>query len=236
MSMTYIKLFIDYLDAIEPLGDAERGRLFTSLLEYAKSGEAPHLSGNERFIFPMIRAQIDRDRAAFDEDSRRISEARREAGRKGGLAKAGKLGNRKQNVSNLAKEKDEYKDKDKDKDKDKHKAKDKDNDKDDRSPLPPVPGVSPKLQAAFDDWLAYKRERREDYKPMGLKALETQVLNNAANYGEAAVVELIRECMANGWRGIIWDRLRERKGGGQRGNGFQTSNPFLEMLEEERGR
>ena len=222
MSMTYIKLFIDYLDAIEPLGDAERGRLFTSLLEYAKSGEDPHLSGNERFIFPMIRAQIDRDRAAFDEDSRRISEARREAGRKGGLAKAGKLGNRKQNVPNLAKEKDEYKDKDKD--------------KDDRSPLPPLHGVSPKLQAAFDDWLAYKRERREDYKPMGLKALETQVLNNAANYGEAAVVELIRECMANGWRGIIWDRLRERKGGGQRGNGFQTSNPFLEMLEEERGR
>lgn len=224
MSMTYIKLFIDYLDAIEPLGDAERGRLFTSLLEYAKSGEAPHLSGNERFIFPMIRAQIDRDRAAFDEDSRRISEARREAGRKGGLAKAGKLGNRKQNVANLAKEKDEDKDKDKDKD------------KDDRSPLPPLQGVSPKLQAAFDDWLAYKRERREDYKPMGLKALETQVQNNAATYGETAVVDLIRECMANGWRGIIWDRLRERKGGGQRYNGFQTSNPFLEMLEEERGR
>lgn len=23
--MTYIKLFVDYLDAIEPLGDAERG-------------------------------------------------------------------------------------------------------------------------------------------------------------------------------------------------------------------
>lgn len=218
MSMTYIKLFIDYLDAIEPLGDAERGRLFTSLLEYAKSGEAPHLSGNERFIFPMIRAQIDRDRAAFDEDSRRISEARREAGRKGGLAKAGK---RKQNVANVAEEKD--------------KDKDKEEDKDNITPLPPLQGVSPKLQAAFDDWLAYKRERRESYKPMGLKALETQVLNNVKTYGEQAVADLIRECMANGWRGIIWDRLRERKGVGQRDNGFQTSNPFLEMLEEERG-
>lgn len=219
MSMTYIKLFIDYLDAIEPLGDAERGRLFTSLLEYAKSGEAPQLSGNERFIFPMIRAQIDRDRAAFDAESQRISEARREAGKKGGLAKAGKRGKRKQNVANVAEEKD----------------KDKEEDKDNISPLPPLQGVSPKLQAAFDDWLAYKRERREPYKPMGLKALETQVLNNAKTYGDQAVADLIRECMANGWRGIIWDRLRERKGGGQRDNGFQTSNPFLEMLEEERG-
>lgn len=222
MSMTYIKLFIDYLDAIEPLGDAERGRLFTSLLEYAKSGEAPQLSGNERFIFPMIRAQIDRDRAAFDAESQRISEARREAGRKGGLAKAGKRGKCKQNVANVAEEKD--------------KDKDKEEDKDNITPLPPLQGVSPKLQAAFDDWLAYKRERREPYKPMGLKALETQVLNNAKTYGEQAVADLIRECMANGWRGIIWERLRFGTGGGQRGNGFHTSNPFLEMLEEERGR
>lgn len=59
--ITYIKVFVDYLDAIEPLGDAERGRLFTSLLTYARSGEVPQLNGNERFLFPMMRAQIDRD-------------------------------------------------------------------------------------------------------------------------------------------------------------------------------
>ena len=35
--ITYIKVFVDYLDAIEPLDDAERGRLFTSLLEYARA-------------------------------------------------------------------------------------------------------------------------------------------------------------------------------------------------------
>lgn len=63
--MTYIKLFIDYLDAIEPLGDAERGRLFTSLLVYARTGEATQLGGNERFLFPMMRAQIDRDKPKY---------------------------------------------------------------------------------------------------------------------------------------------------------------------------
>ena len=73
--VTYIKLFVDYLDAIEPLGDAERGRLFTSLLTYARTGEVPQLGGNERFLFPMMRAQIDRDVLSKDE----LSQKRREA-------------------------------------------------------------------------------------------------------------------------------------------------------------
>ena len=73
--ITYIKVFVDYLDAIEPLGDAERGKLFTSLLTYARSGEVPQLNGNERFLFPMMRAQIDRDVLSKDE----LSQKRRDA-------------------------------------------------------------------------------------------------------------------------------------------------------------
>ena len=73
--VTYIKVFVDYLDAIEPLGDAERGRLFTSLLTYARTGEVPQLGGNERFLFPMMRTQIDRDVLSKDE----LSQKRREA-------------------------------------------------------------------------------------------------------------------------------------------------------------
>lgn len=100
--------------------------------------------------------------------------------------------------------------------------------------VPRLEGVSPQLEAAFADWLQYKHERREDYKPTGLKALQTQIINNAARYGEQAVIDLIRECMGNNWRGIIFDKLDERRGGSRRNqdNGFQTSNPFLEMLHE----
>ena len=75
--IVYIKVFVDYLDAIEPLGDAERGRLFTSLLTYARTGEAPQLGGNERFLFPMMKAQIDRDTLSKEELSAKRSEARR---------------------------------------------------------------------------------------------------------------------------------------------------------------
>ncbi|UVM99494.1 MAG: putative replisome organizer protein [Bacteriophage sp.] len=112
--MTYIKLFIDYLDAIEPLGDAERGRLFTSLLVYARTGEAPQLGGNERFLFPMMRAQIDRDNSAMDS----LSDARSEAGRKGAEAKQANAKFAKQNkqmpdlLSKTSKDKDKDKDKD----------------------------------------------------------------------------------------------------------------------------
>lgn len=84
--MAYIRVCVDHLDAIELLGDAEKGRLFTALLAYARTGEVPQLGGNERFIFPMIRAQIDRDRVAAND----LSEARSRAGKKGAEAKQAK--------------------------------------------------------------------------------------------------------------------------------------------------
>ena len=142
--MTYIKLFVDYLDAIEPLGDAERGRLFTSLLEYARTGEAPQLGGNERFLFPMMRAQIDRDNAAMTG----LSEARSKAGKIGAEAKQANAGFAKQNkqMPNLPSKSSYDKDKDKDKDESIMRA---------RRFTPPT----------LDDVLAYVRERGSDVDP-----------------------------------------------------------------------
>ena len=56
----YIPFFLDDLDALELLGDAERGRLLTALLEYGRLGASEKCSGNERFIYPMFRGRIDR--------------------------------------------------------------------------------------------------------------------------------------------------------------------------------
>ena len=124
--VTYIKLFVDYLDAVEPLDDAERGRLFTALLQYAQSGQAPALAGNERFLFPMMRAQMDRDAAAYQD----VCEKRAENGRKGGRPPKNqpKENQKKQEVlqkaSAFSKTQDEDEDKDQDKDNDKDKDKD----------------------------------------------------------------------------------------------------------------
>ena len=67
------------------------------------------------------------------------------------------------------------------------------------------------LRAAAEDWLEYKRERREGYKPQGLKALIGEIRNNAERYGSEAVAAVIRESMSNGYKGIVFDRLGKAK-------------------------
>lgn len=189
MNVTYIKVFVDWLDAIEPLGYAERGRLFTSLLEYARTGAVPQLNGNERFIFPMMRAQVARDIAQMEATSEN----------RGKRKKANEYLSNLSDKSNLSGKRTQ------DKDKEKDKEEDKDN-------TPPTPSFGSELQSAIDAWLQYKAERKEAYKPQGLKAMISEIRNNAAEYGEEAVAALIRECMASNWQGIIFDRLKNKKG------------------------
>lgn len=65
--LTYIKLFYDFAETVEPLSDEEVGRLIRGLLSYARTGEAPQFSGNERFLYPGLRLQVDRDKASYEE-------------------------------------------------------------------------------------------------------------------------------------------------------------------------
>ena len=58
--------------------------------------------------------------------------------------------------------------------------------------------------------MQYKQERKEQYKETGLKSLLKQIQNKACTYGETAVCNLIDDCMANNWKGIIWDRLNQQ--------------------------
>ena len=74
MAVEYFCAYHSYLDALEPLTDAERGRLFVACLKYSKSGEVEHLSGNERFVFPVFRGQIDRDNAKYASKCKKQSE------------------------------------------------------------------------------------------------------------------------------------------------------------------
>ena len=71
--------------------------------------------------------------------------------------------------------------------------------------------ISETLQAKLTEWLTYKTERKESYKEQGLKALLRKVENNALEYGDKAICDLIDECMANGWKGIIFDKLKKKE-------------------------
>ncbi len=67
---------------------------------------------------------------------------------------------------------------------------------------------SEEMRAKIDEWLEYKKERRESYKSTGLTALLRKISQKSGEYGENPVMALMDECMANGWRGIIWDKLK----------------------------
>lgn len=78
--------------------------------------------------------------------------------------------------------------------------------------------VSEKLK----EWLTYKTERKEPYKEQGMKSFLRQVENKTLEYGEQAICGLIDECMSSGWKGIIYDRLEQKK---TKSVNYQSSKP-----------
>lgn len=198
MARDYICLYHSYLDAIQALGDAERGRLLTAMLEYSITGAAPQLGGNERYIFPLIKAQIDRDRDRYNSKCAQNAESARKRTQ----------ANASERYQTQANGSEGSQDKGKGKGKGKGEGKDKDDSPDgENAPELENCGFSPALRAAIEDWLAYKRERREAYKPTGLKALLTQISSAASAHGDAAVIGVIRQSMGSGYKGITLDRL-----------------------------
>lgn len=205
MANCYVKAYFDWIEQTAALSDAEKGRLFIAVLEYARSGLEPNLDGRESILFPVFRVTIDRDA------KRAVASA--ENGKTGGRPKTKKnltepnFGE--ENLTRLTEDR-------------RQKTKDRRQKTEELSPplYPPAGGgFSPKLQEAVDSWMRYKAEKRQPYKPTGQRALMAEIKHNAEIYGDDAVAELIRKCMSANWQGIIFDRLKKEqgaKGGGDK--------------------
>ena len=184
---------------------ADRCDAYDAICGYALTGELPNLDSiaeSAAIVFDLSKPNLYASR------------------RKAESGKAG--GKRKQTESKPEanrKQEETVREKEKEKEKELEKA------KESYSPPTPSPGETgfgKELQSALDEWLAYKRERREPYRQTGLQSLVFEIRNNAARYGETAVAELIRYCMACNWRGIIFDRLK--KSGGKEKPTAQSMN------------
>lgn len=78
--MKYLKVWVDFLPVLSTLNDAEVGRLFIAMLNYAATGEEPaEFQGNERFLWAVAKRDID---VAAERD-----EKFRQNGMKGGRPK-----------------------------------------------------------------------------------------------------------------------------------------------------
>lgn len=116
--------------------------------------------------------------------------------------------NSKTNVRQADKEEDKERDKE---DKKKKKKSVKETTLDIFNRLIPDYILSDNLQAKMIEWITYKTERKEEYQEQGLKTLLRRIENNYLEYGEQAVCDLIDESMSNGWKGIIFDKLQQKK-------------------------
>ena len=192
----YVKLWLSYRSYFEAYSAAEVGRLVLAAMDYRESGAEPEFSGSERFIWPAIRRDIDESVAA----QKAISASRSEAGKQGGRPESEKANaftesNEKQKKQMLSEEsKKSYGQRKRTKEKDMDSI---------LSPLPPT------LRESVEKWVAYKGERREEYKPVGLQSLVTQITKAAEEYGEEAMIDVITRSMAANYKGIVFDWLKE---------------------------
>lgn len=81
MSREYFCAYHSYIESMEQLTDEERGRLFTACLLYSKTGKVPQLIGNERFVFPAMKSQIERDIKNYEAFIKKQSENGKKGGR-----------------------------------------------------------------------------------------------------------------------------------------------------------
>lgn len=104
----------------------------------------------------------------------------------------------------------------------KDKLKDKGNKKASPSVEPPFTG---KMLDKVNEWLQYKQERRQSYKPTGLAALYKQLQNEAEKHGENFVISVIDKSIVNNWQGLFFD--------GSKATETQTDDYFLRVAKGE---
>lgn len=202
MAMKYLKVYYDWNRQMSALSDAEKGRLFTALIEYSATGSTENLSGREELLFPVFQSQIDRDKGTY--------QTAVDNGKRGGRPQkpdATRANLKKPKITGINQDKEEEEDKDKDKDKEE--------DKD----VGVIGGGKPPrfTPPSLSDVKAYCAE-------IGNTVDAAKFVDYYASNGWKVGNHAMKD-----WRAAV--RNWQRRDDGQR-NGFKTSNPFLEMYEE----
>ena len=220
-------LYTQINEVLKELKDEEKGQLFQAIMDYETTGEIPDdLSPIVKVAFIPIRQDLDANNKKYDD----IKQARSEAGKKAAEARAQQTStnvNKAQQTSTNVNN-------------DQHNVNVNVNDNDYIKEKPTKVGkeksdpvadsaLSDPLKDKLRDWLRYKLERREPYKPMGLKSLITLTKKYEQQYGTVAVIDVINSSMGAGYKGIVWDSLNNPRGSPNRQQGDKLSQKLEEM-------
>lgn len=212
MPKAYISLYYSYREQLEMLPDDERGRLIIALLDYAENGTIPTFDGASKMAFSFIRAQIDRDSGKY---AARCQKNRENAIKRWNSENT----NACNRIQPHANECETCQGKGKGKEEGKGEGEREEEGKGECLAGASFDALcmhfSALVASAVLDWLAYKHERDEAYTPTGLQSLLEQIEKQIADHSEQAVADVIRLSMSNGWRGIVWDKIRKEESCGQ---------------------
>lgn len=210
-----------FLEGVEQLPEDMQLEALKGIIRYGL-GDDPEVSGISAAILAMAKPQIDANRK------------RRADGAKGGRPSKHvedssedenhRLSDAKQVVTEI--ETSGYEDENhrlsdaKPKVKEKVKVKDKD--------IPPISpltvcgmsaddletlGVVRKVAEKLSEWITSRLEQGDPITETGLKSLVSIAKDKISKHGADAVAQLITECMASGYKGIVWDRLEKARSG-----------------------
>lgn len=212
-SFVFYKSFADALLDMDP---EECKACIASLCRYAFDGEEEAETPMAKVFLTLVKPQID------------ANIQRREAGRSGGTAKASKAVAKSSGATKSAKQ---------------IVANPSDATEDAKQSLanvnvnvnananvkenPPTPftveeatsdalqtlGVVREVADKLSEWITSRREQGSPITETGLKSLVSIAKAKTAEHGAEKVVQLITECMASGYKGIVWDRLEKARSG-----------------------
>lgn len=199
---TFYESFFNALSRIKK--EADRAKAYDAICAYALYGTEPDMDAlpdSAAIAFELVKPNLDSSRRKAN-SGKKGGEKKHIASEENEEAKCKQTGSKlKEKQKQTASKKENKKEKEKEKENECY------------NPLTPSQEekFSSLLLDAVREWLRYKHERKEDYKPTGLEAMTSEIRNKAAEHGDGAVIDCIRHCMAQNWKGIIWDKIAEPK-------------------------
>lgn len=154
MASEYVPVFFDWVEVTGELNAQEKGRLIDAIVLYAQGGDwQEQIKGNERYLFPAFKKQIDR--------ARETSEKRASAGSIGGKQKQteANVSKCKQTEANVSKSAKEYNNNNNNDKEYKNEVK--------GDEVPPTPQKAPRrfTPPSVEEVAAYCRERGNSVSP-----------------------------------------------------------------------
>ena len=234
-----VLIYRSFVDAIALLPEDEQLKAYKAIVEYGIYDKEPELDGVAGAVFMLAKPQIDANNRRYENGKRGGRSKKAEAKPNGNQTETKDKPNTNQAETES-------------KPKEKVKVNVKDNNNPLLSPLKPQKpknkaeelkkkqlalfdrlivgrAVSHEMADALRDWVTYKAELIQPYKEAGMRALITQAVNHGAAHGGRAVIEVINNSMASGYKGITWDRIGNDKKNSKFNNATERDEDMIEL-------